>query len=62
MSKGDGHLIDTKGRKIMPDVILRVVAGRPYAQEKAGIKIINPTCILNITRDKIKTKKIIAKS
>ena len=61
MSKGDGHLIDTKGSRIMPDVILRVAAGRPYAQEKAGIKIINPTCILNITKDKIKTKKIVAK-
>ncbi|MBR9691309.1 hypothetical protein GOV06_00840, partial [Candidatus Woesearchaeota archaeon] len=61
MSRGDGHLIDTDGRKIMPDVILRVAAGKPYAQEKAGIKIINPICILNITKDKIKTKKIIKK-
>ncbi|MEE9525493.1 MAG: hypothetical protein V3V78_02695 [Candidatus Woesearchaeota archaeon] len=61
MSKGDGHLIDIKGKKIMPDVVLRVAAGRTYAQEKAGIRIINPTCILNITKDKIKAKKIVEK-
>lgn len=61
MLKGDGHLIDRKGRKIMPDVVLRVAAGRPYAQEKAGIKIINPTCILNTTKDKLKSKKAVEK-
>ena len=59
MSIGDGHLIDKKGRKIMPDVVLRVAAGVTKAQEKAGIKIINPTNILKITLDKIKAKKAV---
>ena len=61
MSKGDGHLIDITDKKIIPDVVFRVAAGRTYAQEKAGIKIINPTCILDITKDKVKTKRIVKK-
>ena len=61
MLKGNGHLIDKEGRKIIPDVILRVAAGRPYAQEKAGITIINPICILNTTKDKLKSKKAVEK-
>lgn len=58
--KGNGSLIDRKGRKITPDAVLRV-NGKPYAQEKAGIKVINPICVLNLTIDKVKTKEIIKK-
>ena len=58
--KGNGSLIDRTKKKIMPDVVLRV-SGQPHAQEKAGIKVINPISILNLTINKIKTKNIIKK-
>src|SRR3989344_5770459 len=58
--KGNGSLIDSNKKKIIPDVVLRV-RGQPIAQEKAGIKVINPISVLNLTIDKIKTKNIIKK-
>lgn len=61
LSVGDGHLIDTKGKKIMPDAVLRVAAGLTKAQEKAGIIVINPSSVLHITLDKIKAKKAVEK-
>tara|TARA_Y100000310_G_scaffold274688_1_gene290847 strand:- start:490 stop:924 length:435 start_codon:yes stop_codon:yes gene_type:complete len=61
MSKGDGHLIDVRNKEIMPDVIWRAGLGKPYAQEKAGIKVINPLSILDLTLDKIKTKNLVKK-
>ena len=39
IKKGNGYLINKKNKKIMPDIILRVAAGRLIAQEKAGIKV-----------------------
>jgi len=59
MLKGDGSLISSKGNIVHPDVILRVAAGKAVAQEKAGIKVINPQCVSNLTLDKLKTKKIV---
>lgn len=61
IKKGNGYLINKKNKKLMPDIILRVAAGRLVAQEKAGIKVINPRSILKITLDKIKTKKLVKK-
>jgi hypothetical protein len=61
LSVGDGHLIDNKGKRIMPDAVLRVAAGLTKAQEKAGITVINPSSILYITLDKIKAKKAVEK-
>jgi len=61
LSIGDGHLIDTKGKRIKPDAVLRVAAGVTRAQEKAGIIVINPSSILSVTLDKIKAKKAVEK-
>ena len=61
LKQGDGSLIDKNNKKIMPDIILRVAAGVARAQEKAGIKVINPKSVLRVTRDKIKSKKAVAK-
>ncbi|MBW2977319.1 hypothetical protein KY331_00590 [Candidatus Woesearchaeota archaeon] len=61
LSEGDGHLIDKDGKKIMPDVVLRVAAGVTRAQEAAGIRVINPSSVLRITRDKVKAKKAVKK-
>lgn len=59
MKRGDGSLISSTGKIIFPDVILRVAAGKAIAQEKAGIKVINPQCISKLTLDKLKTKRIV---
>jgi len=61
MKRGDGSLISSAGRIILPDVVLRVAAGKATAQEKAGIKVINPQCVSNLTLDKLKTQKIVRK-
>jgi len=61
MKKGSGYLLNIKNEKIIPDIILRVAAGRAIAQEKAGIKVINPYCTSKLTIDKIKVKQIVKK-
>jgi len=61
MLKGNGSLLSIKNKKILPDVVLRVAAGKATAQEKAGIKVINPYCISRLTINKIKIKKIVKK-
>jgi len=63
--KGNGQLIDKNGNRIKPDILLRqnwsTKRYRPYAQERAGIKIINPVCVLKITKDKMATQKVVKK-
>ncbi len=61
MKRGSGYLINNKNEKLIPNIILRVAAGRLIAQEKAGIKVINPKSISKLTLDKIKTKKLVKK-
>lgn len=61
IKKGNGYLINNKGEKLTPDVILRVAAGNLIAQEKAGIKVINPRSVSKLTLDKIKTKELVKK-
>lgn len=61
MNKGDGHLIDSKGNNVYPDVILRCGNGYALAQKAAGMKIINPHFITKLTLDKIKVKQLVRK-
>ncbi|MEA3429916.1 MAG: hypothetical protein U9R08_01450 [Nanoarchaeota archaeon] len=59
MKEGDGSLITSRNKIILPDVVLRAGAGIATAQEKAGIKVINPLCISRLTLNKLKTQKIV---
>jgi D-alanine-D-alanine ligase-like ATP-grasp enzyme len=61
MKKGDGSLINDKGKVIFPDVVMRVSANHALAQEKAGIKVINGYRVTELTVDKIRTKHIVNK-
>lgn len=59
MKKGNGTLISSDNITFLPDVVLRVAAGKATAQEKAGIKVINPQKISDLTLNKLKTQKIV---
>jgi glutathione synthase/RimK-type ligase-like ATP-grasp enzyme len=59
LAKGNGSLVDDNGKKVKPDILLRQHGGRPYAQEKAGVRVINPTCILKSTKNKMVTNQAV---
>jgi phosphoribosylaminoimidazole carboxylase (NCAIR synthetase) len=61
MKRGDGSLINDKGKVILPDVVMRCSANHALAQEKAGIKVINSYRVTELTVDKIRTKNIVNK-
>ncbi|MBD3361414.1 ATP-grasp domain-containing protein [Candidatus Woesearchaeota archaeon] len=61
MKQGDGSLIDNKNKIIKPDVVLRVSANHALAQEKAGIKVINSYKVVELTVDKLRTKRLVNK-
>lgn len=60
---GDGSLVTKDGRLIKPDVLLRQhwssKRSRPIALKKAGVKIINPICVVETTKNKVITQKAV---